>query len=257
MSKLKELLLTKKKIRVANFDIGTVNFAHFVDDFRVSSLKRLSLRYSSLPKKKQRKTGGPMIPEIQRILNRLYKCSKRIDYGLKKIRFYDIKNCPIDIKTRIKLFDYLDEKKDVWDLCDAFIIEQQYFKTFSPKGKKNKGSEANIIAIKLAECVCSYFLMNYPDKITDFIPSDYKVYALGCPRKMTKAKRKKWSEVHMKEKLLLQGDKELYDIASFKHPRRKKGEPEREKIKWDDIADMYNQSKAFAYMYIICENYFE
>lgn len=184
---------------VASFDIGIKNFAQYVEeisDESVEKLKQLSKKYhETVPSALKKRVKTILTPEIHEILEELFLCGERIEMGV-----YDLSNGDedhdFDIDTRRTIFTHLLKFKEIWDKCDMFMIEQQYFNmtTFGPSGaKKTKGGDANVRAIKIAENVASWFLINYPEKKLIFFGSQYKTQTLGAEDGMTKPQRKKWS----------------------------------------------------------------
>lgn len=144
-------------------------------------------------------------------------------------------NGPLDIQTRKNLAEYLQSIHDVFEDVDIVRIEQQYFNTFS-RGKKKAG--ANMNAIKLAEDVMFWFLLNFPEKDIDYFGSQYKTQVLGAPEKLTKPQRKKWSVGIATQIFTMRGDEEALDGY-----KRKKGV----KTKNDDKSDTVIMCQAFKY----------
>jgi|GEM_PF-3667420 len=162
-------------IRIASFDIGKKNFAQYVEVMHRENIYN-HRRFGSVD----------MIDDI---------CAegKCETLGVYDLRCSTSKREMLNIDTRRSLIKHLETFRSVWDTCDIFIIEQQYFRTFSSR-KKKKNTEANIDAIKIAECTMMWFLLNYPDRKVEFIGSMLKTQALNAPKKMTKVQRKKWAE---------------------------------------------------------------
>lgn len=105
-----------------------------------------------------------------------------IDPGTKK----NDRKSPMELrKTMISL---LESRSDLWDLCDCFAIEHQ----FVVRGG------GNIVAVKLAEVVITYFLIKYPDKDVRSMGGS-KITPLGGPSKLPKPKRKLWVSEWAKE----------------------------------------------------------
>jgi hypothetical protein len=205
----------KTVIRIASFDIGKKNFAQYVDDSDVSNLQKLEKKYEFLPKKLKRKFSGPMNSEIESILNEIYLNSHRVQTGV-----YDLRNDKfsdtLDLKTRINLLSHLELYSSLWDTCDIFIIEQQYFKTWNSskkgKSKKGAGTEANVDAIKIAESTLMWFLNAYPFKEVMYFGSQNKTQILGASGKMNKIERKKWAENKCREIYQLRKDYGMVEI---------------------------------------------
>ena len=99
-----------------------------------------------------------------------------------------------DNATRRNIFEHLERFRDIWDTCDVFILEKQFFSTMGSKGRKSKGSEVNVQAITAAECVYTWFLVHYPKAEIMYFASTFKTHMLGCPETVaTKPQRKAWS----------------------------------------------------------------
>lgn len=222
--------------RIASFDIGTTNFAHYIEEFNKDDLDNLASTYDELPRSLQRRVKGPMNDKIQDILDGLFVCGTCIDMGVKDIRseeFSDGKGF-LDIATRKILFKYLKNLKSHLDTCTEYIVEQQYFNTYSPAGKKKYGSEANVNAIKIAEDLVSWLLLQYPDKEVCFFSSNFKTHMLGAPEGLTKPQRKKWSIQTAKRIFELREDEE--GISAMTRKGKK-----------DDVADACTQCQAYKY----------
>jgi hypothetical protein len=146
--------------------------------------------------------------------------------------------------VRRALFSHLEKFRSLWDICNVFVIEQQYFNTFTPKGRKTRGTEANVKAIKIAEGVLAWFLINYPEREIEYFGSQYKTQMLGAPDKLNKPQRKKWSvEKTITDFERLGKDKEL------EHLRKRK----KQKQKLDDMCDAYVQCQAYKFRFLIGE----
>ena len=145
------------KIRIASFDIGKKNFAQYVEDIDVTSLHQLEKEYKNLPKEMQRRVKGEMNSSIISLIERVYLSGKRVQIGVYDLRD-DKTSMTLDMKTRINILEHLKHHRKLWDSCDIFVIEQQYFRTWSGGSRRNKGTEANVDAIKIAEGVLTWFL---------------------------------------------------------------------------------------------------
>lgn len=209
---------TSKSIRLASFDIGKVNFAHYIEDINVEKILELEKEYNKLPKKLQRKTKGELIPQMKKIIDELYLTGNRIHTGVYDIRVS--KEDVFDINTRKNLICHLDSYRSLFDKCDIFIIEQQYFKTWSGRRKRgghsaSPGTEANVDAIKIAESVVMWLLCEYPLKEVMYFGSQNKTQILGAPWNLTKAQRKKWSSIECRRLYELRGDASLIDLFNL------------------------------------------
>lgn len=259
-----------KCIRLASFDIGKVNFAHYIEDIDVCKIEQLEKEYSSLPKKDQRKTKGLVSQEMQKIIDGVYLAGTRIHTGV-----YDIRNNGedvFDIPTRKNLLNHLYEHKKLWDECNIFVVEQQYFKTWTGR-KKTPGTEANVDAIKIAECLMTWLLCEYPLKEIMYFGSQNKTQILGAPWNLDKPQRKKWSiqecrrmyelrkDETMTELFLLEdrvfkkrmnSEEKILSFLKTYSPTSEDGKLMAEKIvrnrqKLDDICDAGLQAQAFKF----------
>jgi hypothetical protein len=203
--------MTSESIRIASFDIGKVNFAHYIEDIDTSTIIKLEQEYKSLPKKLQRKTKGELTPQIKNIIEGIYFSGTRIHTGV-----YDIRSNKEDlfnIQTRKNLICHLDNHKPIFDNCDIFVVEQQYFKTWSGgRKKKGPGTEANVDAIKIAECLMTWLLCEYPLKEVMYFGSQNKTQILGAPWNLSKPQRKKWAIVETRRLYEMRKDKTLVDL---------------------------------------------
>ena len=121
-------------------------------------------------------------------------------------------------------------------------------------------------AIKIAECVMTWFLTNYPDKEIMYFGSQNKTQILGAPYSMTKIQRKKWAEEKVREIYTLREDKSMIDLFNLKDTifRKRLNSEEkimeyinmyskdnskdvREKQKLDDIGDVCIQCQAYKF----------
>lgn len=261
------------KIRIASFDIGKKNFAQYVEDADVESLLLLEKKYDSLPKSLQRRVKGPMNSQILDLLDDVYITGQRIQTGVYDLRD-DHESDKLDIRTRINIINHLDKYRELWDTCDIFIIEQQYFKTWNGRSKRSAGTEANVDAIKIAEGVLMWFLSEYPFKTVEYFGSQNKTQILGAPWSMKKDQRKKWAEDKSREIYEMRGDKgmiELFNLADRTYRKRLNTEERmksylstypkdcsedcrvlaerlvRERQKLDDIGDACIQCQAFKF----------
>ena len=196
--------MSKTKI-IASFDIGTVNFAEYIEEVDIEILDHMRERYSRLPNYMKRRVKGPMNEEIEDILQIVYLAGKGLHIQVHN--FSDpYEKGKLGKFTRKKLFEHLENSRDMFDKCDIFLIEQQYFSTFG-RGRnpnaRNRGTEANVMMIKFAECLYTWLLINYSDKEIIYFPSAFKTQILGSPEHLTKPQRKKWSVEKAKEILEL------------------------------------------------------
>ena len=192
----------------------------------------------------RRRVKGHMDSITQDILNDLYRCGKRLHMGVYNLRHSDEPGAMLDIQTRKNLFTHLETGREFWNMCAIFLIEQQYFSTYNPKGKKSAGTSANVDAIKIAENLAAWLLLNYPDKEVIFFGAQYKTQILGAPDGLTKPQRKKWSIENAKRIFELRKDEEALEMMK----KGKKGGQ-----KQDDVSDALNQCQAWKYRCLIAD----
>ena len=232
-------------ITIAAFDIGKVNFAFYVEEFDANLIKNLKIKYNNLHKKFKRRVKGPMNDFIQDIQNEMFKNGKLIGMGVFDIR-EDKESQKLDIKTRLNLYSLLEKYIDLWSKCDIIIIEQQYFNIARNCKKKGGGTEANVDAIKLAECCITWFLVKFAEfKQIEFFSSVYKTHSLGAPDKLTKPQRKKWSNTKGEEILKLREDYKSIEIMNtYKNCKGKKQ-------KLDDVKDCIIMLQSYKFLKFI------
>lgn len=262
-------------LRIASFDVAKINFGEWVEDINVETLKKLKNRYNSLPSNLQRRVKGNMNYHISNILEELYKNGKRVHVGVYNFR-EDEDSTVLDMKTRRNLLIHLRKHEMLWDSCDIFVIEQQYFNSFSG-GKKKKGKGANMDALKIAEAALIWFMDNYPFKEIISFGSQFKTQILGAPWGLKDGERKKWAINKAEEILKLKGDSEMISIYDLKKRLFRKRLNSEEKIlsftkdfedspkdiqdlankivrnkqKLDDFSDAYLQLQAYKYRVLV------
>ena len=205
---------SKETIYLASFDIGKKNFAQYVEECNVGRLYDLRDRYRALPKVKQRRVKGKMNDDIADILKEVCLGGTRIQTGVYDLRD-DKESNELDMNVRKNLIKHLEKYRFLWDKCDGFIIEQQFFAKFNQGGGRGAKTEANIDAIKIAEGTLIWFLSNYPDKEVMYFSSTFKTQMLGAPQ-MKETGRKKWAIEKAKEIYNERKDENaiaLYDLS--------------------------------------------
>lgn len=230
-------------IRIASFDIGKKNFAFYVEDCSSELILKLNATYSKLPKNLQRRVKGPMNQQIQNIVSQLCNDGKRVEMGVFDIRA-DKESNTLDIQTRANMQKLLKEYESLWDSCDIFVIEQQYFNISN--GKKSKATGANVDAIKLAEICAGWLIEKYhPFKTIIEFGAMYKTQTMGAPDNLTKPQRKKWSIEFGTKIFESRNDQEGIDILNSK--KNSKGK----KQKQDDVYDCVIMTQAYKFRKMI------
>ena len=231
-------------LTLASFDIGLKNFAQYVERCNVEHILSLRKRYHSLPKKLQRRVKGQMNNDIKSILDGLPDKVEILEMNTYDLRISEEKDAPYDIESRKAIFNHLEKFRHLWNQCDVFIIERQYFGTFTPKGRKTKGTEANIKAIKIEEVVISWFMINYPIREVEEFGSQFKTHMLGAPYNLTKPQRKKWTV----DQTLMEFEK-LGKTKELEHLRSTK----KRKQKIDDMCDAKKMCDAWKFKTLVGE----
>lgn len=226
------------KIWLASFDIGKVNFAFYIEEMDRRELMNLK----NIPKLKRYKPTGLPTPEFKEVLDSVCINGKTILFKNTDITQNSKKGKYLDAEIFHNLTELLDNNKEYWDKCEAFIIEQQM----------SFGNKRNTMALKLGQHCYSYFNIIYGrfKSVVEF-PSYHKTQILGAPKlqKTTKTgkvsyvaipkpQRKKWSVKKAIEILEERGEK---DVLSTLTTVKKK----------DDLADCLTQLSAFKYLCFI------
>lgn len=228
-------------VRIASIDIGRCNFAQYVEDFSSTEIVKLEERYKKLPKKLKRRVRGKTNPEIEKLLEDTVLCGTRVQTGVydftgekeknsEECDEYDLDEKNVEtgltMQIRLNLLEHLNKYRYLWDTCDIFVIEQQFFNspTFNKKGTGRKaGSFANVNAIKMAEAVFVWFLDKYrTSKIITYFGSQFKTQILGAPWKMTKPERKKWAIEKSYEIYTKRGDEDMINIYNLSEAVKRK-----------------------------------
>jgi len=266
-------------MRIASFDIGKKNFSQYAQDTDLDLIIKLQNKYKSLPKNKQRRVKGDMNSDIEDILKQIYLAGTQIHMGVYDFRLHKDSD-KLDMPTRKNLLIHLNRYRRLWKTCDVIVIEQQYYRTFNPKKKgRNKGTEANVDAIKIGEATLMWFLDKYPQKEIMYFGSQFKTQILGAPWGLTKSQRKNWAIEKTREIANLRNDTEMIEIFNLKdrifrkrltkedkiqefidsYPGTKKYTKKlavrmvRERQKLDDVSDSCVQAQAFIFKYLVAE----
>lgn len=226
---------TPETIWICSVDIGSVNFAFYIEEIDKKSLMKIK----NIPDRKSRyNEDGTPTKKMQKILDSVCKNGKTILHKNSDISKNCVKGKKLDPNTFHNMTDLLDSYGDYWDKCCWFVVEQQM--NF---GKAKRNSNALI----LGHHCQSYFRFRYGrfKKVSEF-PAFHKTQVLGCEKikgkkckngnyrwkSIGKPARKKWSVVKATEILKERGEEDT--IQNIK--------------KKDDLADTLNQLQAFKYL---------
>lgn len=233
----------RNSVYIGCIDIGKRNFAQCIEQIPSKTIRKIKKKWDSLPKKRQRKVKGKMNSDIESIHKDLFQCGTIINMGV-----YDFIDEEADSQNargqymwtdsvRSKLFIHLNDHRDLWDLCDAVFIEQQYFNSYIRKNSR-KGISANVDAIKIAEAVMSWFRVNYPYKQIEYFGSQNKTQIFGAPSGLTDFQRKRWAIKKAEEIIRIRKDVEIIFLFDFKDKYfRKRPNLEKQISILNDISD--------------------
>jgi hypothetical protein len=225
----------------ASFDIGSVNFAFYIEEVDKTSLMKIK----NIENQKSRyNDDGTPTKDMKKILDSVCSNGKTILHKNSDISKNCVKGKKLDQNTFHNMTDLLDAYSDYWDKCCHFVVEQQM-----AFGKM----KSNPKAVKLGHHCQSYFLFRYGrfKKVYEF-PAYHKTQVLGCEKikgkqckngkyrwkSVPKPLRKKWSVLKATEILNDRGEEET--IKNIKTVSKK-----------DDLADTLTQLQAFKYLFFV------
>lgn len=231
------------KIIAASFDIGKCNFAQYIEKFKTEDV-------------------GNNIDDVA-------TSGKRLQTGV--YDFTDGVGGQLTDAVRLEMLEHLNKYIKIWDKCDIFLIEQQYYNVGF---RRNRG--VNLDAIKVAEILYTWFLGRYPCKTVMYFGSKHKTKIFDT-KKMDKKQRKTWAVEHAEKYYTDRGDEDMVNL--YKLSRSVKGKrintEERaqtfrddhpmetpdvknlaEKVIWfrqklDDTSDAFMQLQAFKYLTLV------
>ena len=228
---------TPETIWIGSFDIGSVNFAFYVEETNRESFKNIK----NIPDKQRYNDDGTPTPAMQKILESVCKNGKTILHKNSDISKNCVKGKQLDQNTFHNMTDLLDSYSEYWDKCSYFIVEQQM-----AFGKM----KSNPKAVQLGHHCQSYFMFRYGrfKQIMEF-PAYHKTQVLGCQKMkgnkckngkyrwkaIPKPDRKKWSVIKATEILTLRGEEKTIQNINSKNKK-------------DDLADTLTQLQAFKYL---------
>jgi len=222
--------------RICSIDIGKKNFSFCVEEFNKKEL----LKVVNIPLNKRYKEDGTSTKEMEDVLEQVYSNGKIILHANVDLTYNCDPTKKLDPETFHNMIDVLDKYVEIWDSCDAFVIEEQM----------SFGKKLNKMAVKLGQHCYSYFTFKYGrfKSVIEF-PAFHKTQVLGAPKTegqpyksgkkrwkaMEKTQRKKWSVNKAIEILNNRGEIDILDnLTSVK--------------KKDDLADVITQLQAFKYL---------
>ena len=227
---------TPGTIWIASFDIGSKNFAFYIEEMN----KDVLCNIKDISKINRYNKDGTPTGEMKKILDCVCKEGKTI---LHKNSDLTKDCCPgkkMDPNTFHNMTDLLDKYGDYWDKCCYFVVEEQM-----QFGKAKTNSKA----VKLGHHCQSYFIFRYGrfKHVIEF-HAYYKTQILGCQKikgkqckngnyrwkSIGKPARKKWSVGKAVEILKEREEDTINNIKT--------------KAKKDDLADTLTQLQAFKYL---------
>jgi hypothetical protein len=227
-------------IWIASFDIGHVNFAFYVEEFKQKALSEIK----NIPKEVRYNQNGTPTCAMGKILEKVFLNGKTILHKNCNITKDCIKGKKLDPNVLYNMIDLLDSYSSYWDKCNYFVVEQQMqFGKFKINPK----------ALRLGHHCQSYFMFRYGrfKQVVEF-PAYHKTQVLGCekikgvkykngkPRwkAIDKPSRKKWGVLKATEILTNRGEEHTINNINTK-------------TKKDDLADTLIQLQAFKYLYFV------
>jgi hypothetical protein len=225
-------------IYIASFDIGKKNFAFVIEKINTELLENIQM----IPKNQRFDSNNEATNSYNSLLNKVYKCGEIVLIKNKDLTSNNIDDKCVNPQLFINMTEYLDEYKEYWNKCSAFIIEKQ----MSFRGK------INVMALKLGQHCYSYFSFNYRDfKCIIEFPAYHKTKVLGAPKKITN----KWKELWPKAKTFNKYYRKKWAILKAIDILKYRGNHEeiltQKKVKKDDMADCLLMCITFSYLVFV------
>jgi hypothetical protein len=223
----------ENKIWLASFDIGTKNFAFYIEEFDQNLLENVK----KIPKNKRCTTTGESTPIFKEEIKKVYTNGKTILLQKLDVTTGCDEDKYLDHKVFLNMTSVLDEYIPYWNKCSAFVVEQQM--SFSGRqgfGKNKRVMKTNTKALKVGQHVYSYFSFFYGGFKPVFeFPAYYKTQVMGAPKKLSDSQRKKWA-VDVAKSILCERDdfETVMQIDNYK--------------KKDDVSDTIVQAQAWKYL---------
>lgn len=184
----------------ASFDIGVNNFCFSIEKVDLEKLRKIK----KIPQTKKFNKDGTFTDLYSPIIKEILECSSLI-----KFENININDTNLFITTT-RIIEIL-ERESLFEKCKFILIEEQM--------------KENVIMLKLAHAVATYFLMKrfHNQEVLNWSAS-YKTSYMGAPKvlkndkyyTMTKYNRKKWAVQKVTEILILKNDKLLSSFLSEK-----------------------------------------
>lgn len=222
---------------IASFDIGKKNFAFCIERFDEKTLSSISCNPIT---SKRYNPDGSCTTEMENVLDQVCSNGDILLYkNLDLTKQSKVKGSSLDKKIFSNMTEVLKRYDEYWEDCSVFLIEQQM----------SFGKKLNLMAIKLAQHLYSYFSIFHPDKEIIEFPAYNKTKVLGAPKiktgskykAMSKPQRKKWSVMRTTQILEDRGEEDMIKDMLWLN-------------KQDDVSDTLLQLQAYKYMTFVDKN---
>ena len=231
-------------MRVASFDIGKKNFAFCIEEFDELELSELTIPAV------QYNPNGTLTDEQELVMEKVFSNGTIILHRNENLT----KNCDpkkkLDPETFHNMTELLEKYTAQWEECDTIIIERQM----------SFGNKLNLMAVKLAQHLYSFFIVKYGKKIPVIeFDAFHKTQVLGAPKTISYTKkgklkytslsptqRKKWAVEKCKEILESRGETDAIENMLESTELTKTGRPKKKKL--DDLSDVVCQVNAYKYL---------
>lgn len=166
---------------IASFDIGKKNFSFCVEYTQETKRDVLMNKY---------RRDGTIHEKFKNRVKETLNNGRLILLSNIDLTSNCVETKKFDPEVYFNMIDELDTHKDIWDLCDVFLIEKQMM----------FGKHTNPTAVKLGQHCYSYFCLNYGrfKSIIEF-PAYHKTQVLGAEKKLIKGKYKHMSKPERKK----------------------------------------------------------
>lgn len=224
-----------KIIQICSIDIGSKNFAFYIEEFNASKLERIN----NISKDERYNSNGTLTDLMDVLLKEVFVNGKTILHINEDLTKNTDKDKYLDQQIYYNMIDHLEKYKEYLDKCSYFVIEQQL--------------KRNTKAMKLGQHCASYFMIKYgkTKPLIEF-PAYYKTTILGAIKTFDKQYKNgniKWKTLGDKERKKWAISK-VFDILSIRGEENALNNIKTKK-KQCDLADTNCQLQAFKYLYFV------